>query len=134
MKAMAVAAFGLCGVVVSAQAARPAESPGKVAYDRNCGVCHGPGGSGDIAPGLVPLDKDFAEVLAIVREGIGEMPPVGPSTLTDEGVKLIVEYLHSLRRSTVPADRRELPAGLSLLHARAGGRALSSVVARTDND
>ncbi len=118
MRAIAAAVIGTGVVIASAQAAWLAEPPGKVAYDRNCGVCHGSDGGGDSAPGLVPLDKDFAEVLAIVREGIGAMPPVGPSTLSDESVKLVVEYLHSLRTTTVPASSRELPRGSSRLRAR----------------
>ena len=94
MRALTALALGLLAPVL---AAVNADSPGKVPYDRTCGACHGRDGAGEIGPPIVPLEKDFAEVLAIVREGIGEMPPVGPSTLSDDDVKLVVDYLKSIR-------------------------------------
>jgi mono/diheme cytochrome c family protein len=96
MRALAATAFGLW-LIAPVLAAVNADSPGKAPYDRTCGACHGREGRGEIGPPLVPLDKDFGEVLAIVREGIGEMPPVGPSTLSDEDVRLVVDYLKSIR-------------------------------------
>jgi mono/diheme cytochrome c family protein len=72
--------------------------PGKTAYDRACSVCHGMEGRGDAGPGpsLVPFEKEYREVLGIVREGTGEMPPIAPERLSDDAVKQIVEYLKSL--------------------------------------
>jgi hypothetical protein len=43
------------------------------------------------------LTKEPAEVLAIVREGIGQMPPVSSRELTDDAVKRVVEHLQSMR-------------------------------------
>jgi mono/diheme cytochrome c family protein len=70
--------------------------PGQAAFDRVCRVCHGPQGRGDAAPALVPLEKDAAEVLAIVREGRGEMPPVSTERVSEDEVQQIVAFLKSL--------------------------------------
>ena len=77
--------------------------PGKAPYNRVCSVCHGMEGRGDAGPGpsLVPFEREYREVLAIVREGTGEMPPIAAERLSDEAVKQIVEYLKSL--NTPPA-------------------------------
>jgi mono/diheme cytochrome c family protein len=74
------------------------DKPGKAQYNKVCSVCHGMEGRGDAGPGpsLVPMDRDYKEVLSIVREGIGEMPPIAKERLSDEEVKQIVEYLKSL--------------------------------------
>ena len=92
------AAMLALALFVPALAATNADPPGKAAYDRICSTCHGRDGRGEAGPAIVPLDKDFGEVLAIVREGIGEMPPVGPSTLSDEDIRLVVDYLKSIPR------------------------------------
>jgi mono/diheme cytochrome c family protein len=73
------------------------QDPGKAAYTRVCQVCHGSEGRGDVGPSLVPLDKEFDEVLAIVREGVGQMPPISAERVSSEDVTRIVEYLKSLK-------------------------------------
>jgi mono/diheme cytochrome c family protein len=73
--------------------AQLADHSGKAPYDRSCGVCHGPDGRGNVAPPLVPLEKDFDEVRAIVREGRGEMPPTSANAVSDDTLRRIVEYL-----------------------------------------
>ena len=72
------------------------EQPGKAPYARVCQVCHGAEGRGDAGPSLVPLDKDYEDVLTMVREGGGQMPPISTERLSDGEVKQIVEYLKSL--------------------------------------
>jgi mono/diheme cytochrome c family protein len=84
--------------VVAAQDADAAKPSGQVPYDRVCKVCHGPEGRGDAAPRLVPFDRAIEELLAIVRDGRGEMPPVSTRRLSDDEVKQIAEYLHSLAK------------------------------------
>jgi mono/diheme cytochrome c family protein len=78
------------------------EPPGKAPYARVCQVCHGPEGRGDAGPSLVPLDKDYDEVLTMVREGGGQMPPITAERVSDDEVRQIVEYLKSLKGA---ADR-----------------------------
>ena len=79
-----------------AQDVKGSKSPGQPAYDRVCHICHGPEGRGDGAPRLIPFDRSYEELLAIVRDGRGEMPPISLRRLKDEEVAQIVEYLKSL--------------------------------------
>jgi mono/diheme cytochrome c family protein len=76
----------------------PQSPPGKGAYDKVCSVCHGMEGRGDAGPGpgLVPFEREYRELLAIVREGTGEMPPISAERLSDEAVRQIADYLKSL--------------------------------------
>ena len=85
---------------VSAAAAQ--DHPGAEPYQRVCQLCHGAGGRGDIAPGLVPLGYDAEYVLAVVREGYSQMPPISTRELTDDEVRQVVGYLDAL--SGPPAE------------------------------
>ena len=62
-----------------------------------CQSCHGANGRGGLAPTLAGLSKPVDEVLAIVRDGLGQMPPISSSELSDQEVTAIVEHLRSLR-------------------------------------
>ena len=79
--------------------ARPAEEPhpGQALYDKTCKVCHGSDGQGNAGPALVPFELDDEQLLAKVREGGGEMPPISERRLSDDEVKQIAEYLRSLK-------------------------------------
>jgi tetratricopeptide (TPR) repeat protein len=107
------------------------EHPGKTPYTRVCLVCHGVEGRGDAGPALVPLDKEYEEVLATVREGGGQMPPFASERVSDEEVRQIVDYLKSLKAAaseehahaadampashaaaTIPAELLERPVAL----------------------
>lgn len=82
----------------SASATQPAAQPASAAYNTVCMTCHGPQGRGGIGPRLVPMTRTGDEVLAIVREGTGQMPPVSMRELSDAQVLEAVEYLRSLGR------------------------------------
>jgi mono/diheme cytochrome c family protein len=69
---------------------------GKKAFERVCQVCHGEGAKGGAGPSLVPFDRDVEDVLAIVRDGTGEMPPVSTERVSDDEIRAIVAYLTSL--------------------------------------
>jgi mono/diheme cytochrome c family protein len=73
-----------------------AQHPGQVDFDRVCKVCHGPEARGDAGPRLVPFSREYEELLGIVREGTGQMPPISARELPDKGVAEIVAYLRSL--------------------------------------
>jgi mono/diheme cytochrome c family protein len=73
-----------------------AQPPGQVDFDRVCKVCHGPEARGDAGPRLVPFTREYEELLGIVREGQGQMPPISVRQLPDEGVAQILAYLKSL--------------------------------------
>lgn len=107
---MVVSRFVLALLVLSALASTTwrvgAQEPpaGKTAYDRNCRVCHGEDGKGDAGPRLVPFEHDVDEVVAIVREGLGQMPPIAATRVSDEEIAAVVAYLTAL--TPPPADPR----------------------------
>ena len=70
--------------------------PGKVPFERVCADCHGQKAQGDQGPRLVPMTMEYDEVLAKVRQGGGEMPAISKTTMTDDEVKQVFEYLKSL--------------------------------------
>jgi mono/diheme cytochrome c family protein len=82
---------------VGSGVAQPAQSA-EAAFATVCAPCHGRTGQGGLAPSLVPMNRNANEVLAIVREGNGQMPPISAREVTDEQVRQIVEYLRSLER------------------------------------
>ena len=82
-------------------ASAPPQSPdvlraGQAAFDRVCKRCHGAEAKGDAGPRLVPFSRETEELLGIVREGTGQMPPISVRELADESVAEIVAYLKSL--------------------------------------
>ena len=93
-------AAGVLGSAAPAVAAQ--DHPGAEPYQRVCQLCHGAGGRGDIAPGLVPLGYDAEYVLAVVREGYSQMPPISTRELSDDEVRQVVGYLDEL--SGPPAE------------------------------
>ncbi len=101
------------GVIGSAAPAAMAQDhPGAGPYQRVCQLCHGAGGRGDIAPALVPLGFDAEYVLAVVREGYSQMPPISTRELTDDEVRQVVGYMESL---SAPAG--ETPASVAAASA-----------------
>jgi mono/diheme cytochrome c family protein len=92
------AALSLSVVREMAVAAQSPETvgAGQVAFDRVCKRCHGAEARGDAAPRLVPFSREYDELLGIVREGTGQMPPISVRELPDEEVAAIVAYLRSL--------------------------------------
>lgn len=94
---------GTCARVIlvclmfGAAAAFGQDDPGKAAYTRACETCHGPDGNGDAqGPPLVPLAHDRAELTAIVRQGVGLMPAMPRSEVTDADIEQLYAYLKRL--------------------------------------
>ena len=88
----------LLAAIVPVAAAQ--EHPGAAPYQRVCQTCHGPEGRGDLAPRLVPLGFDVDYVLAVVREGYSQMPPISQRELSDDEVRQAVAFLDSLTAQT----------------------------------
>jgi mono/diheme cytochrome c family protein len=88
----------LSAAVSTAVTASPSDDvdKGKQAFDRVCKVCHGEGAQGDAGPRLIPFDREYEDLIAIVRDGTGQMPPIAAERLSDDDVKAIVVYLKSL--------------------------------------
>ncbi len=91
-------------LVTVASSAGAQQHPGAEPYQRVCQACHGEEGRGDLAPTLVPLGFDVNYVLAVVREGYSQMPPISRRELSDDDVRQAVAYLESLtaQPSTAP--------------------------------
>ena len=97
-------------LVLAAATGSAEDAPGKVAYERVCGDCHGSKGQGDIALGIVPLGYDADYVFVIVREGYVEMPPISKREISDEEVYQVVAYLESLSKEPAEPPRSDDPA------------------------
>jgi quinoprotein glucose dehydrogenase len=69
---------------------------GQEAYTSVCAACHGPTAAGGMGPRLAGANRDVSEVLAIVREGKGQMPPMSENEISDANLGRIVEYLRTL--------------------------------------
>lgn len=94
--AFALDGSGGTGTPLSTRAAGAGDS-GRAHFTRVCQGCHGPEGRGDSAPRLVPFSREADEVLGIVREGVGQMPPISSRELSDDDVRQVVDYLKAIR-------------------------------------
>ena len=74
------------------------QASGQAAFNRVCRACHGEGARGDAGPRLVPFSRGYDELLGIVREGSGQMPPISTRELSDSDVAQVAAYLSSLAR------------------------------------
>jgi mono/diheme cytochrome c family protein len=99
-RVLRAAAGAIALSAVPATVSHGQEDAGKGVYTRVCQMCHGAEGHGDAGPSLVPLEKEYEEVLGIVREGTGQMPPIAAERVSDDDVKRIVAYLKSLKRGS----------------------------------
>jgi cytochrome c len=75
-------------------------APGQDDYEKSCAVCHGNDKMG--APDLgnkeawaKVMEKGIDKVLATAIKGTGAMPPKGGSTLSDDKLKQVIEYMYS---------------------------------------
>jgi cytochrome c len=74
------------------------EHPGKEAYEKACAVCHktdamGAPAVGDKHAWTATLKKGLDKVYENSIKGTGGMPPKGGTTLSDEKIKEIVDYM-----------------------------------------
>ena len=83
------------------------DHPGAQPYRQVCQFCHGDAGRGDIAPALVPFGFDADYVLAVVREGYGQMPPISRRELDDDAVRQVAGYLEVLTSPPAAAETGE---------------------------
>jgi mono/diheme cytochrome c family protein len=72
--------------------ATPAElALGQAAYERVCAACHGATGTGGVGPALTGR-SDFDNIIRIVTEGQGEMPPLS-GALPPEEIDAVVKHV-----------------------------------------
>ena len=106
------------GVILLAAApvsAAAQDHPGAQPYRQVCQLCHGDAGGGDIAPALVPFGFDADYVLAVVREGYGQMPPISRRELDDDAVRQVAG---SKRPKPVAGSRKLQPRPATTGRAR----------------
>lgn len=72
---------------------------GAQAYARICAACHGAQGEGGKGPALVPFVYLEAQVMAIVRGGQGEMPPMPEAAISDDDLLAAMAYLLALEEA-----------------------------------
>ena len=101
--------FAVCLLLTLAAAAAAQEHPGGEPYRQVCQLCHGSQGRGDLGPSLVPLGYDVDYVLAVVREGYSQMPPISRRELSDDDVRQVVAYLQSLSPPLAPVSSYDGP-------------------------
>ena len=82
------------------------ESSGRTLYQRACVMCHGERGAGtQLGPALNDRARTVDAVAQVVASGVPEtepphtpMPPRGDGTFSEQDVRAVAEYVHSLAR------------------------------------
>ena len=108
------------------------DHPGAGPYRQVCEFCHGAAGRGDIAPALVPFGFDAEYVLAVVREGYGQMPPISRRELEDDAVRQVAAYLEVLTAPPADVATREAEAGAAAAGAGPEDAEVEAVEAQTE--
>ncbi len=75
-------------------------APGQEDYEKSCAVCHatdkmGAPAVGDKETWSKVMEKGMDKVLENAIKGTGGMPPKGGSSLSDEELKQVIEYMYS---------------------------------------
>ena len=118
----ACTAAGVSIAVFATHTTTRAQADGRRVFEQRCAECHGVAGRGGAGPQLVPLNLEAHEVLAIVRQGGGQMPPFSQVAISDADVTALVGYL-----GTLSAPDNAAPARPRLADAPASIPALSPV-------
>lgn len=96
--------MGLAATLTAASVlAGPAAAPldGKALYHEKCFMCHGPGGMGTgllqrrVHPAELAKRTNLtrAQVIAVARAGLGNMPPMSRGEVSDKQLAAIAAYL-----------------------------------------
>ena len=98
---LASAVLLACG---QAALAAPSAAKGKEIFHRiGCYECHNYQGQGGVGPRLAPKPLPFEALKSYVRNANGNMPPYGPTVLTDDDLADVYAYLQSIPAGQ-PAD------------------------------
>ncbi|MET0342071.1 MAG: cytochrome c [Polyangiales bacterium] len=68
---------------------------GKTSFDTACGDCH-PDGESDLGPALKDNPISSKKMVVQIREGSGQMKPIGEDDLPEEEMKGLLVYLATL--------------------------------------
>lgn len=86
----------------TAAAQDSAVAAGRTAYGRSCAGCHGGDARGAMGPSLVPMQRDTESLLALIRAGRGNMPPIAATAVTNNEVAQVAQFLRSLSGGNLP--------------------------------
>ena len=97
---------GLAALIVSPAFAQ--DTGGADTYKAKCMMCHGPDGTAQTPAGKVFKAASFQdpavvkttdeELMSIVKKGKNKMPVFG-SMLTDDQIKAVIAYIHTLQKN-----------------------------------
>lgn len=79
-------------------ASRSTNLTGEQIFVRSCNTCHPGGDKGPYGPSLIDMDKDFPsddQLKAFLRKGKGIMPPLPVSSINDQELDSLVQYLRA---------------------------------------
>ena len=95
-KGGAASAGGEPSIVITDQAEwDELAAAGKTSFDSACGDCH-PGGEADLGPALKGEKAPVAQMVKQIREGSGQMKPIGEDKLAEAEMKGLLVYLASI--------------------------------------
>lgn len=70
---------------------------GEQIFSRYCNVCH-PGGGMGSGPSLIMSRRPESDIRDLVRHGKGRMPGFGESSITEDELNILVDYVLALRK------------------------------------
>lgn len=92
-----------------------AVSEGKMLYDKNCAVCHGPSAEGTAtAPAIA--GHSMAAMMTQVRNPMGNMPAFPPAQLSNHDLEELAEYIAGLGPARAPVKEWEKAAPETMHH------------------
>jgi cytochrome c553 len=94
--------FLLLVASTSTAVAQNAPDPGRNTYARACAGCHGGDARGGMGPSLVPTQHDAESLLALVRAGRGNMPPIAATAISNDEVAQVAQFLRSMSAGSLP--------------------------------
>jgi mono/diheme cytochrome c family protein len=103
----AISAISAVAFLLTAATVARAQPPsGEKVFARVCEQCHGPKANGDgQGPALVPYSKELSELTGIVRQGLGQMPAIPRSEISDDEITQVHAYLKELTAKSARAAR-----------------------------
>jgi mono/diheme cytochrome c family protein len=86
-------------------AAGDVESGKRVFTSAGCVACHGVDGKGTtLAPQIAPPPMPLADLIGYVRKPSGEMPPIPPSTASDQELANVYAFLKSVAPAAAASE------------------------------
>lgn len=80
----------------AAEAPAASTAEGRSAFLDICSGCHGQEAEGGLGPPLAGTQRDAGTLSEVVRNGLGNMPPLDPGLISDEEIEQVAAFLNSL--------------------------------------